>query len=81
MTTFDDLFNELSAQLGGASGNAAGKITVKLANVECNITGKDAVGHLVQEWLFKWCEKNKFEITKNSHTHVDTDRILTQCAD
>jgi len=47
-----ELYEKLNAML--TNDQQVGEIVVKLANVRCKIKGKDAIGHLVQEWFFEW---------------------------
>ena len=58
------------------SGVEVGNIKVNLAGVECTITGKDAIGHLMQEWFFCWCEKNNFKVLPNPQTQKFPDYLL-----
>lgn len=68
------LFEELRKDV--SNNKTKGSIVVDLAGVSCKITGKDAVGHLVQEWFLEWCNKNDFNIVANSHTQAFPDYFL-----
>jgi len=70
----NDLYTTLSSSVTPQS--IKGDITVDLASVKCKISGKDAIGHLIQEWFFEWCKKNKFEVIPNSHTQQFPDYYL-----
>lgn len=73
MDEIDKLYNAVSHQLL----TSIGSIKVSLAGVDCKITGKDAVGHLIQEWLFDWCKANNFTIRKNTQTQSFPDYFIT----
>ena len=65
----DKLFSTLTTQLKGAKGH----ITVDLAGVKCKVISKDAIGHIMQEWLFEWSKSNNIKIIKNEQTQSFPD--------
>jgi hypothetical protein len=73
MTIVDHLYQIISGQLSLDAKSGAGYIEVNLASVTCRIRGKDAVGHLVQEWLYSWCCENDFRVERNASTQSFPD--------
>ncbi len=70
----NDLYTALNSSVTPKS--IKGEITVDLASVKCTISGKDAIGHLIQEWFFEWCKRNTFKVIPNSHTQQFPDYYL-----
>lgn len=69
-----ELYEKLNAML--TNDQQVGEIVVKLANVRCKIKGKDAIGHLVQEWFFEWCKKHKYKVLANAKTQSFPDYFI-----
>lgn len=72
--TIDDLHKNLKKSL--SEGSVTGKITVNLGGIESIISGKDAVGHLMQEWFFDWCKQNEFKVIPNPSTQRFPDYFI-----
>ncbi len=68
------LFLDLTKSLQEAK--LPGKITVSLAGIDSIIKGKDAIGHLMQEWFFSWCEENNYKVIQNPSTQKFPDYFL-----
>lgn len=67
-----NLHNSLVQHVKGQSGN----ITVNLGGIKAVITGKDAIGHLIQEWLFTWSNSHGYNILPNPSTQSFPDYTL-----
>jgi hypothetical protein len=72
MTIVERLYQKLCSDVQGKTGH----VTISLAGVTVNLTGRDAIGHLVQEWLFSWCNSNGFSLTKNAKTQTFPDYFI-----
>lgn len=56
--------------------DSIGSISVNLLGVQHFITGRDAVGHLIQEWFFSWCAAHGFEIIPNPKSQAFPDFFI-----
>ena len=68
------LYEKLKSDL--LTQDTVGEISITLADVSCTIKGKDAVGHMLQEWVLSWCEDKGFSIESNSNTQEFPDYFL-----
>jgi len=73
--TSNDLITTLHREITNHNG-AAGSVTVNLLGVQHNVTGRDAIGHLIQEWLFTWCATYGFPIIPNPNSQAFPDFFI-----
>ncbi|MGR5122202.1 NgoBV family restriction endonuclease [Vibrio harveyi] len=72
MFTSQDLIEKLHSEITLHNG-AIGSVTVSLLGVDHQVTGRDAIGHLIQEWLFSWCSAHNFQIIPNPNSQAFPD--------
>jgi type II restriction enzyme len=58
-----------------------GKITIEYLGVKADLDSKDAVGHLLQEWLGEWFKANQIYALPNPHTQKSPDFFLNPNSD
>ena len=74
MSNIKNIFNNLKLDLD--NGKLQGKITITLAEIDCIITGKDAVGSMVEEWFFAWATLNGHKVEKNDKSQKFPDYFV-----
>jgi hypothetical protein len=73
--TTQDLIRALHREINSHR-NSIGSIIVNLLGVQHSVTGRDAVGNLIQEWLFSWCAARGFEIIPNPNSQAFPDFFI-----
>lgn len=62
----------LSSELIGMHG----KLVASLGSTSINVTTKDVMGGVIQDWLYTWMKQSKFDVTPNPNTQMPPDFYL-----
>ena len=76
MNNIKKIFNNLKLDL--ANSKLKGKITISLAGIDVVITGKDAVGNMLEEWFFKWATLNGHKLEKTNKSQKFPDYFVPE---
>ena len=63
------IYNELLAQKYSFTGG----IYFQLGDINHELTGRDGIGGIIEEWFGIWAEKNNFNVTKQKESQVFPD--------